>query len=104
MLIFFVPVWTAAARAKTPLDHRFVAEAYASRGQLFGNRAQALAHYLIAAQGGDAEAQSRVGEAYLFRHYGLAPDTAKARQWLTAAASNGHSEAAQLLKSMEGTP
>ncbi|MFN0129254.1 MAG: hypothetical protein ACKV19_21505 [Verrucomicrobiales bacterium] len=104
MLIFFIPVWVAAARAQTPADHRLVAEAYAHRGQIFGNRSEAFEHYLISAQGGDVEAQRRVGEAYFFRHYGVAYDTLKARQWLTAAASNGHSEAAQLLKSIEGTP
>ncbi len=104
MLIFFVPVWVASARAQTPADHRLVAEAYARRGQLFGNRSQAFEHYLTSAQGGDVEAQRRVGEAYLFRHYGVAHDTAKARQWLSAAASNGHPQAAQLLKSIEGEP
>lgn len=104
MLIFFVPVWVAAARAQTPADHRLVAEAYVSRGQLFGNHSEAFAHYLIAALGGDAEAQRRVGEAYIFRHYGVAYDTLKARRWLAAAAGNGNSGAAQLLKSIEGTP
>ena len=104
MLIFFVPVWVAAARAQTPAEHRLVAEAYAHRGQLFGNGTEAFEHYLISARAGDVEAQRRVGEAYLFRHYGVAYDSAKAREWLTAAAANGHSGAAQLLESIEGTP
>jgi hypothetical protein len=104
MLLFFIPVWVAAARAQTPADHRLVAEAYARLGQLFGNRSEAFYHYLISAQGGDLEAQRRVGEAYLFRHYGVTYDASKARHWLTTAASNGHSEAAQLSKSIEGTP
>jgi hypothetical protein len=104
MLIFFIPVWVAAARARTPADHRLVAEAYALRGQLFGNHSEAFEHYLMSARGGDVEAQRRVGEAYLFCHYGVAYDMSKARGWLTAAAGNGDSGAAQLLKSIEGTP
>jgi TPR repeat protein len=104
MLIFFVPVWLAAARARTPADHRLVAEAYARRGQLFGNRSEAFEHYLMAAQGGDGEAQRRVGEAWLFRHDGVSYDASMARQWLGAAARSGHSEAAHLLQGIEGTP
>jgi TPR repeat protein len=104
MLIFFIPVWVAAARAQTPADHRLVAEAYALRGQFLSNDSEAFEHYLISAQGGDVEAQRRVGEAYLFCHFGVAYDMSKARQWLTAAAGNGDSGAAQLLKSIEGTP
>ena len=104
MLIFFIPVWVAAARARTPADHRLVAEAYAVRGQIFGNHSEAFEHYLISAQGGDVEAQRLVGEAYLFCHYGVACDKSKARGWLAAAAGNGDSGAAQLLESIEGAP
>ena len=95
--IFFVPVWVAAARAKTPADHLRVGEAYARRGQLFSNYAKTWEHYLIAAKGGDPEAQCRVGEAYLFGHYRVSKDRNQALQWLTAAHSQRHARAAEVL-------
>ncbi len=104
ILIFFVPVWLAAARAKTPADHLRVGELYALRGQLFGNDAKTWEHYLIAAKGGDPEAQSRVGTAYIFRHYGAPRDREQARQWLTAAARQGNASAAQMLNTVDTVP
>lgn len=104
MIIFFVPVWVAAARAKTPMDHLRVGEAYAVRGQLFGNHSKTWEHYLMAANGGNPEAQSRVGTAYIFRHYGVPLDRVQARFWLTAAAKQGHASAAQLLKDVDTAP
>ena len=103
-LIFFVPVWVAAARAQTPSDHLRVGEAFAQRGQLFGNDSKAFEHYLTAANGGDAEAQNRVGEAYLFRHYGVQRDLEQARRWLSAAASSGNVRASKMLKNVDTVP
>ncbi len=103
-LIFFVPVWLAAASAKTPADHLRVGEAFASRGQLFGNDSKAFEHYLIAAKGGDPEAQSRIGAAYLYRHYGAPRDREQARHWLIKAARQGNASAAQMLKSVDSVP
>ena len=103
-LIFFVPVWLADARAKTPADHLRVGEAYSLRGQIFGSAGETWKHYLMAAKGGDPEAQSRVGAAYIFRHWGAPLDWEQARYWLAAAARQGSSSAAQLLKQVDTAP
>ena len=104
MLFSFVPVWVAAARATTPGDHLRVGEAYALRGQLFGSDAKTWEHYLMAAKGGDSEAQSRVGTAYITLHYGVPLDREQAKFWLTAAAQQGHTSATQLLKNVDTAP
>ena len=100
---FFVPVWLASASAKTPDDHRRLAELYATRGQLFGSPTETIRHLTIAAEGGDSTAASRLGEAYLFGHYRVKTDRSLARHWLERASLAGVSSASQLLRDAELT-
>jgi TPR repeat protein len=104
LLIYFVPVWVISFRAVSPQDNLRAGDAYCNRGQLLGNNSKAWQHYLIAANGGDSEAQSRVGEAYLYGHYGIRRDRELARHWLSTAAHNGHSRAATVLKDVDSVP
>jgi hypothetical protein len=102
--LFFAPVWYAAAVAKTPGDHLRVSEAYASRGQLFGNPTEALRHLTIAAEGGNPEAAARLGEAYMFGHYRVAKDTQLAKRWLTTASTAGVKRSAMLIEGLQPPP
>ena len=95
--IFFAPLWMASFFARTAEEHLHLAERYATRGQIFGSRDQVMKHYLAAAQKGSAEAQVRVGEVYLFGHYGENISRTEAIKWLQAAAVQGNSRAKNML-------
>ena len=99
--VCFVPLWIAECTAKTPHDFVRLAEGFRRRGQILGNRAKTQAYYLKAAEGGDAEAQARVGEAFYFGHYGIT-NREEGIEWLKVAAANGHQRSLQVLRSIEG--
>ena len=99
--IFFVPLWIIEQKAHTPDDFMKLAEGYASRGQLFGDRAKAQAYYLKAAEAGNVEAQARFGEALYYGHYGT-KNRDEGLKWLKLAASNGHQRSSSEILSIEG--
>lgn len=61
---------------------------------------KALPIYQRLAEGGNAEAQLRLGEMYWFGD-GTAPDLAKARQWFERSAAAGNADAAASLASLK---
>jgi len=99
--IFFAPLWIAEHKAHTPDDFVKLAEGFASRGQIFANRAKAQACYLKAAEAGSVEAQARLGEALYFGHYGIT-NRDEGLKWLKLAASNGHQSSLSVIRSIEG--
>ena len=101
--LFLIPPYVAA-RARTPQDHLRAAYAFANRAQFFPDDSAAWRHLLIAAEGGLAEAQFAVGEAYLYRHHGITRDRAEARRWLSAAAQQGHIGATRDLPNVDTIP
>jgi hypothetical protein len=98
--IYFIPLWVAELTAKTPAEYLWLADKLKNRGQLMGNRTKAQAYYLKAAEGGNAIAQARVGEAFFFGHYGVT-NRDDGIKWLKKAAANGHQSSRQLLESIE---
>lgn len=100
LAVYFVPLWIAGWTTRTPEDHFILAEKFALRGQLLGNPAEALAHYRMAAEGGNVEAQSRLGHALFFGHYGPV-NRAEGLAWLRTAAAHGHPGAENSLRSSE---
>jgi len=69
--IYFVPLWVAERKARTPTEYLKLAENFSSRGQLMGNQTKAQAYSLKAAEGGNVIAQARIGEAFYFGHFGV---------------------------------
>lgn len=94
--VYFLPLWIAERENQTPEGHLLLAEKFSRRGQLLGNKTKALAHYRLAAEGGNLEAQVRLGQALFFGHYGPANRT-ESLKWLKIAAANGDSRAQRLL-------
>ncbi len=100
VVVFFLPLWIEELKIQTPEGHLELAEKFASRGQLFGNSAKVLNHYRLAAEGGNIEAQTRLGEALCFGHYGNT-DLCEGMKWLSKAAANGNRRAQMLIASFE---
>jgi energy-coupling factor transporter transmembrane protein EcfT len=100
LFVFFVPLWIAESKAKTSDDFFTLAERYNTRGQILGNRVKTQLYYLKAAEGGNIEAQARLGEALYFGHYGTTKHDEGLR-WLKLAASNGHKNSQNLIQSIE---
>lgn len=61
------------------------------------NPAQIFEYFLRAAQGGDPDAQCKVGSCYLLGEY-VAENPERANYWLNLAATNGSAQAAELLR------
>jgi hypothetical protein len=97
--IYFIPLWVAERKARTPAEYLKLAEKFMSRGQLMGNQTKAQAYYLKAAEGGNVIAQARIGEAFYFGHFGVT-NREKGIEWLKVAAANGHVPSQQLLQSL----
>jgi TPR repeat protein len=97
---YFAPIWIAERSAQTAEDHLKLAVRFAHRGQLLGNATKAQTHYRLAAEGGNAEAQARLGEALCFGHYGTV-NRVQGIKWLKAAAANGDRRVQYLLESLE---
>lgn len=97
--VYFIPLWIAERTAKEPNEYLRLAENFESRGQIMGNRAKVQAYYIKAAEGGNVIAQSRIGEAFYFGHYGVT-NREKGVKWLKVAAANGHAPSQQLLQSL----
>ena len=95
--IYFIPLWVAERKARTPADYLELAESFMSRGQLMGNHTKTQTYYLKAAESGNVIAQARIGEAFYFGHFGVI-NREKGIQWLKVAAANGHVPSQQLLK------
>lgn len=97
--IYFIPLWVKESRARDAEDYLILAESFANRGQLLGNRTKAQIYYLIAAKGGNRVAQSRIGEALYYGHYGIT-NREEGLKWLEIAANNGDMRTYELLKSI----
>lgn len=94
-----------AFRAHTPQEHMIAARTLAADWRIpFHSERAAWPHYLLAAEGGIADAECAVGMAYLYRHYGAPFDRAQARRWLEAAASHGSIQAQRELQTVDTVP
>jgi len=97
----YIPIWYMVYQAKTPNEHLLVAQAYATPGRLYGNEKAAWEHFMIAAEGGDAEAEFEVAGGYLYGWYGVTQDRENARQWMNASAAQGYKRAIDDLKDID---
>ena len=97
--VFWLPPELASRRASTPREHALAASALYDRAQIFGDKERAWEHLVLAANGDDVLSLRSVGEAYLYGHYHLKRDPAKARRWLERAAELGSEEASRELSS-----
>jgi TPR repeat protein len=70
----------------------------------FQSESAAWPHFVSAAEGGIPQAESVVGMAYLYRHYGIPFDRAKAKLWLEAAAKQGDVSAERELANVDAVP
>ena len=95
--IFWIPPELASYNASTPREHALAARELHGRAQIFGDKDRAWKHLVIAAEGDDLRSLKAVGEAYLYGHYHLRRDPAKARPWLERAAELGDEGAAEEL-------
>jgi hypothetical protein len=97
--VFFAPLWIEEMRPLTPEGHLRLSEKYVDRGQLFGDKDKAREHLVAAAQGGNAEAQYRLG-SHLANNSGGATNQIALR-WLKAAAAQGYIPAQKYLADLE---
>lgn len=97
--------WIQAIQAQTPEDHLAVARSHAASWRFpLGSERAALPHYKIAAEAGISAAESAVGMAYLYRHYGEDFNRDKARYWLERAAAGGDISAQRQLPFVATVP
>lgn len=97
--------WILALRANTPEEHLAVAQSHADSWRFpFCSERAALAHFKIAAEAGNPYAESAVGMAYLYRHYGEEFNREKARFWLERAAAAGDISAQRQLPFVATVP
>lgn len=97
--------WMLATQAHTPEEHLAVARFHAAAWRYpLGSERAALPHYKIAAEAGISEAESAVGMAYLYRHYGEEFNRDKARFWMERAAAGGDVSAQQQLPFVATVP
>ena len=92
-----------AAGIQALADQKLAAKAQASDAKAEARKAaqgKVFATYREQAQAGDGLAQLRLGEMYL-RGEGVEANTMLARQWLSAALTNGYAQASRLLAEIE---
>ncbi len=92
-----------AAAVEQLSEQRLVAKAQADDAKAEAKKAAQAKHFALYqehAQGGDGLSQLQLGEMYL-RGEGVEANTALARQWLSAALTNGYARATDLLAEIE---
>lgn len=97
--VFCAPFWFDEHRASTSQDHFELANKLSVREPIFKDVEKEFRHYLISAQGGNAEAQQRVAEALLYGQRGQTVSSEAGLTWLKKSAAQGNKSAEQMLGS-----